>query len=200
MTNVLRIYQARVAIVVINRLKVRLCKHILHARVLLRQFKNLRDGWIISDRKPQPLAARRDILAATYRQSKVSGRHVLQMLGATLQGAAKPPLPRRPSLGRGRGRYRTNGLQSSAGIPDALPGCQGQPKFPQLCKLNFPHLVQELVVSSARWPTTISLTGALTRPICYSDEPVASPNLLPVGLADGGGTWRGDSAWQHARN
>ena len=25
-------------------------------------------------------------------------------------------------------------------------------------------------------------------------------NLLPVGLADGGGTWRGESAWEHARN
>jgi low temperature requirement protein LtrA len=28
--------------------------------------------------------------------------------------------------------------------------CQGQPKFPQLCKLNFPHRVHDSVVSSAR--------------------------------------------------
>src|SRR6266581_3460223 len=32
------------------------------------------------------------------------------------------------------------------------------------------------------------------------DEAVASSNLLPIGLADGGGTWGGESAWQHARN
>jgi len=28
--------------------------------------------------------------------------------------------------------------------------CQGQPRFPQLCKLNLPHLVHDSVVSSAR--------------------------------------------------
>ena len=37
-------------------------------------------------------------------------------------------------------------------------GCQGQPNFPQLCKLNFPHLVQESVVSSARTRPALSFS------------------------------------------
>ena len=65
------------------------------------------------------------------------------------------------------------------------------PAVTEACHMIPDHLAPVLLA----W-----LGGALTHPSCYPDEPVASPNLLPVGLADGGGTWRGDSAWQHARN
>jgi hypothetical protein len=36
--------------------------------------------------------------------------------------------------------------------------CQGQPKFPQLCKLNFPHPVHESFVSSARTRPALSFS------------------------------------------
>ena len=36
--------------------------------------------------------------------------------------------------------------------------CQGQPKFPQLCKLNFPHPVHESLVSSARTRPALSFS------------------------------------------
>jgi hypothetical protein len=39
--------------------------------------------------------------------------------------------------------------------------CQGQPKFPQLCKLNFPHPVHESFVSSGR--TRPALSFSLSR-------------------------------------
>src|SRR3990172_4775896 len=66
------------------------------------------------------------------------------------------------------------------------------------CSPNWPR--QRTLRRCFWWRATIILTGALTHLICYPDEPVASPNLLPVGLADGGRTWRGDSAWQHGKN
>jgi hypothetical protein len=40
-------------------------------------------------------------------------------------------------------------------------GCQGHPKFPQLCKLNFPHPVHQSLVSSAR--TRPALSFSLSR-------------------------------------
>ena len=41
---------------------------------------------------------------------------------------------------------------------EAQNACQGQPKFPQLCKLNFPHPVHESVVSSARTRPALSFS------------------------------------------
>jgi transposase len=63
--------------------------------------------------------------------------------------------------------HRTSGKNDrndARAIVDALlhpRTCQGQPKSPQLCKLNFPHPVQDSVVSSAR--TNPALSFSLSR-------------------------------------
>jgi hypothetical protein len=45
-----------------------------------------------------------------------------------------------------------------------------------------------------------SLESALTHDFCYPSRAVASRILLPVGWSDGSGTWRGKSAWPHAKS
>lgn len=59
------------------------------------------------------------------------------------------------TLGGRRVAMRRPRVRSVAGEELSLASfgwadCQGQPKFPQLCKLNFPHPVHDSVVSSAR--------------------------------------------------
>jgi putative transposase len=53
--------------------------------------------------------------------------------------------------------YREQGLA----VRKRKRKCQGQPKFPQLCKLNLPHPVQESFASSAR--TRPALSFSLSR-------------------------------------
>lgn len=49
-------------------------------------------------------------------------------------------------------------LDRRLGVARPSGPCQGQSNFPQLCKLNFPHLVQESVVSSARTKPAFSFS------------------------------------------
>ena len=102
-----------------------------------------------------PLTAANNLTTGDTRLTPVSQQKT-RHAGGSVRGRRHTKKPRRSgSEGVGVNAYGLSGAASALRDLDPVLSlrclyCQGQPKFPQLCQLNCPHAVQELVDSSAR--------------------------------------------------